>query len=189
VTILDALLGDISQETLDRAKQISVDSAQPESPDELLRLAQQQLAEEARLEQERKEAEKRAAIAARQAKFLVTERDPFSWFNNLPKTSSVDSTEATVQQKAALNKFGVEDARLAGITVASAGAMLKNLTERRNKDLCSYKQAMFLASRGVDTRNLSFKTARKMMDALARNYWKMTDSIRAMATQKEKELV
>ena len=189
VTILDVLCGDVSQELLDRAKQVSIEQKQPESPEELLRLAQQQLLEEERKEQERKEAEKRAAIAARQAKFLVTERDPFSWFNSLPKTSSVDSTEASEQQKAALSRFGVEEARMAGITVASAGAMLKNLTERRNKKLCTYKQAMYLAKHGVDTRNLSFKTASSMMNALARNYYKMTDGIRAMAERKEKELV
>ena len=78
---------------------------------------------------------------------------------------------------------------MAGITIQSAGVMLKNLTERRNKKLCTYKQAMYLAKHGVDTRNLDFATASSMMNALARNNFRMTDGIRAMAERKKKTLV
>lgn len=181
ISILDVLCGSgLSQELLDRAKRIAMKSHDAEDPESLLKEAEKQLKEEEERKRKELEAKRRAAIAAREAQFRVTERDPFSWWDKLPKATSLPM-EATKDQKDALRKMGVDDQRLAGINKDSAGAMLRDLQRRRMKGLCSYKQAKFLAKHGFDTGSMRFQTASAIITAMKANGWQVTERIRAMA--------
>jgi superfamily II DNA or RNA helicase len=91
-----------------------------------------------------------------------------------PTEAADVSQRMTAAQDGLLKKHGVELPKVTARTDASRliGAMFK----RRDRNLCTYKQARILARAGLRT-NLYFEDARKAIDALAANKWQSNDEI------------
>lgn len=64
---------------------------------------------------------------------------------------------------------------------ARASAMIEGLRQRQTGDLCTYKQAKILSRYGIDVSNLRFHDARMLLDKLARNKWKPSESVMDLA--------
>jgi superfamily II DNA or RNA helicase len=170
ITTLDIMgQGDIRQDVLD----------ENETTDELLKRAQAELEKEAQEQREREEAAKRAKLAAKRAEFRVTTADPFAWIDVVDtKHAQPGDRECSLAQSEALERFGLSPTELAGMTHRKAQLLLKTLTERRNKGLCTYKQSKMLSKRGIDTKNLTKKQASDAIDILINHTgWKVTPEV------------
>lgn len=180
ITTLDIMgQGDIRQDVLDRAKKIASNPDENETTDDLLKRAQAELEKEAQEQREREEAAKRAKLAAKRAEFRVTTADPFAWIDTVDtKHAQPGDRECSLAQMEALQRFGLSPTELAGMTHRKAQLLLKTLTERRNKGLCTYKQSKMLSKRGIDTKNLTKKQASDAIDLLINETgWKVTPDV------------
>lgn len=188
ITALNLFEGKYSDDILDRAKRIA-DEADEELPtEELVRRAQEQIDEEERKRQELEEARKREWMKAREVKFNEELVDPFGWWDTLPQRigAAKKGRQATDNQINALLRMGVEPLRLEELSFSEASVMMNTLVERRKKGLCTYKQSKHMLKHNINP-DVSFATASRIMDAIARNGWKCNDSIRAMAHQQTQE--
>jgi len=188
ITALNLFEGKYSDDILDRAKRIA-DEADEELPtEELVRRAQEQIDEEERKRQELEEARKREWMKAREVKFNEELVDPFGWWDTLPQRigAAKKGRQATDNQINALLRMGVEPLRLEELSFSEASVMMNTLVERRKKGLCTYKQSKHMLKHNINP-DVSFTTASRIMDAIARNGWKCNDSIRAMANQQTQE--
>ncbi len=186
ITTLDILgKGDIRKEVLDRAKKIASDPTEAETPDDLLKRAEAELEKEAQEQREREEAAKRAKIAAKRAEFRVTTADPFAWIDTVDtKNAQPGDREASFAQREALERFGLSATEVEGMTHRKAQLLLKTLTERRNRGLCTYKQSKMLSKRGIDTRKLTKEQASRAIDMLIKETgWRVTDEVRRVCGQ------
>lgn len=188
ITALNLFEGKYSDDILDRAKRIA-DEADEELPtEELVRRAQEQIDEEERKRQELEEARKREWMKAREVKFNEELVDPFGWWDTLPQRigAAKKGRQATDNQINALLRMGVEPLRLEELSFSEASVMMNTLVERRKKGLCTYKQSKHMLKHNINP-DVSFTTASRIMDAIARNGWKCNDSIREMANQQTQE--
>lgn len=81
--------------------------------------------------------------------------------------------KATEAQVFKLSDYGIPHGCLA--TKGYCAFLINNLVERRNNNLCSYKQAKLLMRNGIsDCKNISFDTARKAISSLSNNGWRRT---------------
>jgi hypothetical protein len=77
--------------------------------------------------------------------------------------------QATPKQVAYLERCGVKQAD--GMAFVDASQLIGTLIKRREKGLCTYKQAKILR-RHVDVSELGFSEASGLIDRLAKNNWK-----------------
>jgi hypothetical protein len=181
ITAVNLFDGTYSAEVLDRAKRLSEESDNELPTDELIRRAQEQLDAEEERRKELEEAKRREWLKAKEVKYKEEAIDPFGWWDTLPERISATklAKPASDNQVSALMRMGVEPARLTDISFSQASTMMKTLIERREKGLCSYKQSKLLKKNGLNP-DVSFETAKRVIDALAGNSWQMNDSIRGI---------
>lgn len=182
VTTLDLFDGKYPQPLIDRAKRIKEETEEELPTEELLRRAQEQIDEEEKRQKEEAEAKRLEFLKAKEAKYRLESIDPFAWWDVLPQRMSAEKRgePASDAQTGALMKMGVEPFKLQNISKSQASVMLESLAERKQKGLASYKQARLLRRNGMSA-DVSFAQARKIIDTLAANHWRMTDAIRSMA--------
>lgn len=132
--------------------------------------------EDAKREAEaQKRAKEDAARIARQRHlafdvgFRVKSIDPFG----IVLGRDVGAPRATDAQVALLKAMGAD---IDQVSIGQASRLIDALKRRRSGGLCTYKQARVLARYGLDT-DLTFELARKAMDALAANGWRVNADI------------
>lgn len=105
---------------------------------------------------ERQERLRRKAIVS----YTATEIDPFV---GAPVTNMLrwSGDAATEKQLEALTRAGIEPPQ--GLTKGDASSWLQVLADRRERGLCTYKQARCLRKRGVDPINVTFEEASKII--------------------------
>jgi superfamily II DNA or RNA helicase len=182
ITALNLFDGEYSADILDRAKRIAEETDEELPTEELIRRAQQQADEEEQKRKELEEARRREWMKAREVKYKEQVIDPFGWWDTLPQRigAAKQGRPASEKQISALLRMGVEPLRLDDLGFSAASAMMETLVNRSKKGLCTYKQSKVMTKNGINP-DVSFETARKVMDALARNNWKCSDQIRAIA--------
>lgn len=182
ITALNLFDGEYSADILDRAKRIAEETDEELPTEELIRRAQQQADEEEQKRKELEEAKRREWMKAREVKYKEQVIDPFGWWDTLPQRigAAKQGRPASEKQISALLRMGVEPLRLDDLGFSAASAMMETLVNRSKKGLCTYKQSKVMTKNGINP-DVSFETARKVMDALARNNWKCSDQIRAIA--------
>lgn len=77
----------------------------------------------------------------------------------------------TPKMLALLRKAKIPEAQLERLSFHEAGQLIRTVTERWDKNLCSYKQAALLRRYGY-SQDCTFTEAKKIIDELARNGWK-----------------
>ncbi len=90
-----------------------------------------------------------------------------------------DKEEPTEKQELCLKNFGLdpefvpeENRDVCFINRGYSNYIISTLMDRKNKGLCSYKQAKLLYKKGIrDFSKIRFKTASKAIDLLAKNRW------------------
>jgi hypothetical protein len=127
-----------------------------------------QLAEQAAaLRAMQKAIEEQAKYLEVQATFSRNRVDPRD--NSRPLSHAVPRGGSTDGQIAALVKFGVNQQTAAGCTSKQASAILNNMRETK----CTVKQAKVLQRAGVDTRGVNVERAKRIIDALVANNWRL----------------
>lgn len=82
---------------------------------------------------------------------------------------SAEPTEpATERQRALLEQFGVKAPDV--ISKDTASRILDAISQRRERGLCSYKQARWLRSQGFEPKSMTFERAKSIMDARLSRY-------------------
>lgn len=163
----DILGGNYDDAIVDRARDNAAKkSAKGERADMTQELfdAKEQIEAEAR--------RRRAAITA-QARYQTTKVSPFDVFDIVPNREPGwhKGRRPTDKMLAYLQKSGIPDKELSELTFSSAGQLIGEINGRRDKGLCTYKQAKTLAKYGEST-DVGFKEASAKIDAIARNGWK-----------------
>ena len=69
-----------------------------------------------------------------------------------------------------------------GMNYSTARQLLQGMGDRREKGLCTFRQAAALAKRGLPT-NVSFEKAHEWMDKIAGNGWQVPENIRIEANE------
>lgn len=189
ITALNLFDGKYSEDLLDRAKRIADESDEELPTEELIRRAQEQEDAEEQKRKEIEEARQREWMKAREVKYAEQIVDPFGWWDTLPQRigAAKQGRPASEKQISALLRMGVEPLRLDDLGFSAASAMMETLVNRRKKGLCTYKQSKHMLKHNINP-DVSFETASRIMDAIARNGWKCNDSIRAMADSQLQEV-
>ncbi len=168
VTPLDVLAGrPIPEDVQQKARELA---EQGMPSDEALDEAERLKAEKLEAERLRREAAERKVQA--EVAYRAKQVDPFGCIDE----SDRSGPRATDSQVAYLKNLGVEFPHVPSRKEASR--MLDEISARRRKGLCTYKQARALVKRGLSP-DLSFDDARAAMDALSASGWVVTTSIRA----------
>jgi superfamily II DNA or RNA helicase len=127
------------------------------------------------LEAARRELKAMMAKLQSKVKASVQHFDPFTVFNMAPTDTqrlAKYSQPITDGQMSALEKFGIPKDELKEVSKLAASKMLSNCIERSRLGLASFKQLRVLKKHGVGKVNLSFKTASKMIDYIAKSNWR-----------------
>ena len=162
----DILGGNISDEAIEEAKKQAVRSGRP------VRMQQALIEEE---EKAIKAKESRDAEAARKARLVAKTSyrthliDPFDILQiKKVKTRGWDQgKQFSEKQRNVLKGFGINPDE---IDYANGKKLIGALFERREKKLCTLKQAATLKRFGYDP-DVSFDEANKMIDRIAKNNW------------------
>jgi superfamily II DNA or RNA helicase len=165
VTTADILGGNYSDEVVSRAEsEVKKKGQQGKSADMLeeIKKAAQQIEEEAK--------RKRRQIIAT-AKFGTKNVNPFDVFDISPTREPgwFKGKRPTERMVAMLEKAGIADA--AKKSFWECKQLIGEMVKRRERGLCSYKQAKILAKYGYDG-SQSFQEASGIIDRLAKNNWK-----------------
>ena len=175
VTPADILGGNYDDDVVAKAKEISEETDR--EPVDL---------EEALAEAQRLVEEEKAREAARRAKVRVGAKytvgasiDAFRMFGVTPHRERGWETGKPVTEKmqAVLERQKLwED----GMTFSTARQLIQGLADRREKKLCTFRQANFLCKKGLPP-NVSFDKAHSWMDKIAKNGWQVPDGVREEA--------
>lgn len=113
--------------------------------------------------------EKRKAVKA-QASYSKKSIDPFDVFEITPRREPgwFKGKPLTPKMNSMLENAGIDTKHL---TFAQGKQLIGEICARREKNLCSYKQAKTLAKYGERT-DVGFKEASALIDAIAKNGWK-----------------
>lgn len=126
--------------------------------------------------------QQKAAEAARKARLIAKVHysskpvSPFDAFDIKPRQDSKWDTGKPLseKQRAVLQKMGVNPDEL---NYAAAKQLLLESFKRREKGLCSLKQAQLLKKHGYEPKKMTFQEASKIIDELKNHGWKRTDLI------------
>lgn len=164
VNALDVLGGDYSDEVVERAKKEAKKSGNPEDVREALERAKRGL------DEERRKARKHIAATAKYQKMFV---DPFGVIDFDPgrEPGWHAGRAATQKQLDYLRRVGFSEKDLAGVGFWKAHKLIDRLIDRRNKGLCSYKQAKILAKYG-ESPDVTFREANNLINQIAANGWR-----------------
>lgn len=163
VTVADILGGKHSADAVERAAKLSATSDEAVDTAKALEDAEKDIEREKR-EALAKEAAKRAAIKGK-ATWKTSSVDPFNVLDIQPSRELGLSGQqpATQNQVQALIRYGVDGAE--SMTKSRASQLLIELSNRRAKGLCTYKQSRFLQKQGLSG-ECTFEMAKDLIDAV-----------------------
>lgn len=166
ISAADLLGGELSDEIVERAKEISKDRGAVDGDVmEDLKQAEREVAEDAEVEMRRRVKAKKATVRA-------VLNNPFNVLNIAPEREMGwnKGRLASVKQIEFLKTRGIK-VELNVTTFTKAHQLVGNLIERKNKGLCTFKQARKLASYGYSVHELSFTKASALLTEIAKNHW------------------
>jgi superfamily II DNA or RNA helicase len=113
-------------------------------------------------------AELKALAEATRAKVSaeVSQFNPFVVYGLEPTAPSAGDAPATAGQLDVLARAGIAPKELEDISCGQASRLIKVVTERRRKQLCTFKQLSYLKMHGVESSNIAFVNASKALDYL-----------------------
>lgn len=164
MTTADILGGNRSDAVVARAKKI-VEEADGLPMDMSDVLAQAAIDEAA-------EAERAARAKLRVgARYSTDTVDPFAVLGATPwqERGWDKGRQPSEKMLAVLDKAGI---KTKGVTFTQAKQLITELFARRDRHLCTFKQAQTLAKYGYDAKTFTFQQASATIDALARNGWR-----------------
>ena len=160
VCALDVLDGrPLDPELRKRAMAVAQDDPQL-AIHEALDLAAEQLADE-----------KRRAVMVK-ARYSTVVLDPFAVLGADDRPGRWGGAAPSDRQLELLRDAGVRADDLARIDRGQASALIDSIVRRRAAGLCTPKQALLLARRGLNP-DLPFETAREALSAIAENDWRV----------------
>lgn len=71
-----------------------------------------------------------------------------------------------------MTNFGVDQKDISQMSFVQSASAITKIRERREKNLCTFKQAKTLAKFNIDPDNVKFDQARSLLDKIAGNKWK-----------------
>jgi superfamily II DNA or RNA helicase len=178
VSTADVLGGNYTDEEIEEAAKQVRESGGSEDMTEALDEARKKLQEERRLALEARRMrhlQKRAMIRPG-VKYESRHVDPFDALDMVRGRLRGWDTMAPVTeaQSAVLERFGLDPStEIASLTKKEAGQLISRLITGRKAGLATFKQSRLLRRYGVSTRGLTFQEASSLIDALARNRWKV----------------
>lgn len=122
---------------------------------------------------EREEAERRRRHVQAHVAYKKRAVDPFA---TLGIATGGSGPRATDEQLLLLQRWGVDVEALKTPSRKEASQLIGRMIERRKVGLCTYKQAALLARNGLRD-DLSFDDAKRAIDGLASNRWRVTADI------------
>lgn len=166
VSALDILGGRYDEATVARAREI-IERENGALAEEALEKAAKEL-ETIR----QREASKRARVKGK-VKYSAQAVDPFAVLAMKPIDDPYGERygmTATEPQIAALQKAGITVPD--GLTKARASQLIGEIRDRRDRELCSFKQLNRLRKYGIDGLGMSFRRANDIIAAIAGNGWR-----------------
>lgn len=178
ISSVDVLGGNYSDEVVDRVmEEVKKSGSKKKSVLEQLHDAEELLEEERRRE--------RKKIAAK-AKFTRQQVNPFDAIDFVPPREPGwhKGRPMSERQHSALVRMGFEDKDLKDVGFWQAHKLLDKVSERRDKNLCTIKQAKKLAQYGERT-DVSFAEAHEILNQIAANGWKPRERTEATGDRRE----
>jgi superfamily II DNA or RNA helicase len=104
------------------------------------------------------------------ARYQSYQVDPFAVYDILPKREPgwFVGKKPTAPQLAFLDKAGIPTKEL---TFCRASQLIEETIKRRDKKLCTYKQARLLRKQGFNPDDMSFTAASEIIDKIAKSGW------------------
>jgi superfamily II DNA or RNA helicase len=165
VHVADILAGNYDDIVVGRAKHLIQKAGRPMDVAEALEEAAKELAE-----RRRKEAASRAALTVKAQYKTSPMQNVFDVLGMQPWRERAWHKGRAPSEKmnAMLERNGIPTE---GVTFTQAKQLIGEIFNRREKGLCSYKQAKLLERYGYDG-NVPFAQAKQVIDGLAKNGWK-----------------
>lgn len=116
---------------------------------------------------------RRRLRAQARARFRAEDVDPFEILGAPNRPGRWGGVPATRAQIEMLERAGI---KAGDVDKGQASALISQIIARREKGLCTFKQARRLASYGLNP-DVSFKDAREALDAIAANGWKAPERL------------
>jgi superfamily II DNA or RNA helicase len=140
------------------------------------------------LAEEAKQRQLEAARAAERARFRVhvqaqvIDIDPFSLLGVRPRAGRWGGQPMTEEQREILQRHKVP---LHGLDRGQAEEIQRAIRERVRHGLCTLRQAMVLAKRGIDPEGVTFQQASALLDRIAANGWRVPADLHRRAPSLE----
>lgn len=177
VNLADVLGGDYSDDAKERAvakarqsgKRLGVDDVK-EAEEEILKEME---------ERKREEAARKTKLIGK-AKFRVKTINPFNIFEITPTRERGWDSGKTLsdKQRALLLKQGIDPNEM---SYHQSRQLIQEMFRRWSGKLATLKQCRLLQRHGLDTKNMPMKRASEIIDALAKNNWRLPDEFRPHA--------
>jgi superfamily II DNA or RNA helicase len=167
---LDILDGIYDDDVVDVARDIVA----REGADGILAEDALERAQRERDERMAREAARRNRLTARRVDHVVIDRDPFAILDlddpaADPRRARYRA-EATPGQISFLEKKGIQEPEK--LSKAQASAIIGKLIANSDAGLATYKQVRQMKKYGINTKDVTFAQARRVMDAIAANHWR-----------------
>jgi len=172
ISSIDIMGGTFPDEVVARATKKLTDAGDSQNVLEALEEAQSELEAEAK-EKRRRDLEARKRLRATAA-YRCREVDPFGVLGVIPPREPGwhHGRKPSDRQKAALQRFKVDDVVIERLSFWQASKMLDNLVSRCKEGKATYKQCAILAKFGEDGAEMKFDEASRTIDLIAKNGWK-----------------
>jgi len=170
VTSADILGGRYTDEVVELAKKNAEnDSSERKTPVDVVTELQKAEREIAKRHRDAEDAIARDHLLLR-AKYSTAKINPFNVLDIDPKKEAPwhKGRFPTAGQIKYLEKCGVP---IDGLTFTHASQVIDTMIKRRENGVCTYKQSKVLQSRGLDTTDMPFAEANKLITELVRNRW------------------
>lgn len=172
----DILGGKYEDEVIELAKR----ACRRGKPVEMMSELKKAEAEIAARRKRREEAERRNLIQMT-VSYKKKTVDPFDVFDITPQRERAWNKNhlATFKQREFLAKWGID---AEGMTRQQASQLITECLHRREKQLCTFKQAAILKKKGIKNAHLlTFKQASQLIEELKKNNWRWVKPIKVEA--------
>ena len=166
----DVLGGNYSDEVVELAKENAAkESDETKKPVDIATELQKAEREIAKRHRDAEDAISRDHLLLR-AKYSTAKINPFNVLDIDPKKEAPwhKGRPPTTGQLKYLEKCGVA---IDGLSFTHASQVIDSMIKRREQGVCTFKQAKVLQKRGLDTTDMPFAKANKLITELVRNGW------------------
>ena len=173
ITTADILGGNVSDEAADRAVRKAKEDGKPVRMSELLDKSEEEI--RAEIEERRRSEEARKIRLVARTTYTTRRVDPFNVFDLQPARERGWDTgkKLSPKQLELLAKQGVNGNAM---PYAQAKAVINEMFRRWNGKLATLGQCSCLKKFGYETKEMTFKEAHGLLDALKANGWRRPDA-------------